>query len=68
MATQMTPDGSISSAACFQNKANEEYLDTEAIKAGMPDLKNYFRLFVIEKYQQKSTDEIPELKNMWARK
>ena len=49
MATQMTPDGSMYSAACFQNKANEEYYPT-AVKAGMADLKNYFRLFVIEQF------------------
>jgi hypothetical protein len=50
MATQMTPDGNMYSAACFQNKANEEYLDPTAVKAGMADLKNYFRLFVIEQF------------------
>ena len=34
----------------------------------MTDLKNYFRLFVIEKFQQKITDEINLLKTIWASK
>jgi hypothetical protein len=34
----------------------------------MTDLKNYFRLFVIEKFEQKITDEINLLKTIWASK